>query len=69
MTVTSSGTPAKGRCDTDGKAVTFAFKNAQGDFVSWTYLGVHGVSDEVPDATIREILSTVRLFEEGDGQD
>ncbi|MFD9500768.1 hypothetical protein [Streptomyces sp. NPDC060035] len=69
VTVTSSGTPAKGTCDTDGKAVTFAFKNAEGDFVSWTYLGAHGVSDEVPDATIREILSTVRLFKEGDGQD
>lgn len=68
VTVTSSGTPAKGKCDTDGKAVTFAFKNAEGDFVSWTYIGAHGVPDEVPDATIREILSTVRLFEEGDGQ-
>ncbi|MFC9943504.1 hypothetical protein [Streptomyces pratensis] len=69
VTVTSSGTPAKGKCDTDGKAVTFAFKNAEGAFVSWTYLGAHGVPDEVSDATIRQILSTVRLFEEGDGQD
>ncbi len=68
VTVTSSGAPSKGKCDTDGKAVTFAFKNAEGKFVSWTYVGAHGVSDEVPDATIREILSTVRLFEEGDGQ-
>ncbi|MFD7973335.1 hypothetical protein [Streptomyces clavifer] len=67
VTVTSSGAPTKGACDTDGKAVTFAFKNAEGDFVSWTYFGAHGVSDEVPDATIREILSTVRLFEKGDG--
>ncbi|MFJ8750602.1 hypothetical protein ACIREO_14890 [Streptomyces sp. NPDC102441] len=68
VTVTSSGTPPKGKCDTDGKAVTFAFKNAEGDFVSWTYIGAHGVPDEVSDTTIRQILSTVRLFEEGDGQ-
>ncbi|THA60289.1 hypothetical protein E6P78_27480 [Streptomyces sp. A0958] len=69
VTVTSSGTPKKDKCDTDGKAVTFAFKNAEGKFVSWTYVGAHGVPDEVPDATIRKILGTVRLFEEGDGQD
>ncbi|MER5635088.1 hypothetical protein ABT098_32260 [Streptomyces nitrosporeus] len=68
VTVTSSGARAKGTCDTDGKAVTFAFKNADGAFVSWTYVGAHGVSDEVADATIREILSTVRLHEDGDGE-
>ncbi|WP_031084504.1 hypothetical protein [Streptomyces sp. NRRL WC-3549] len=69
VTVTSSGSPKKDACDSDGKAVTFAFKNAEGSFVSWTYVGAHGVPDEVPDATIREILGTVRLYEEGDGQD
>ncbi|NEC63702.1 hypothetical protein [Streptomyces sp. SID9727] len=68
VTVTSSGAPKKGKCDTDGKAVTFAFKNAEGRFVSWTYVGAHGVQDEVSDATIRRILSTVRLFEDGDGE-
>ncbi|MEU8735816.1 hypothetical protein ACFYPK_20560 [Streptomyces halstedii] len=69
VTVTSSGVPKQGTCDSDGKAVTFAFKNAEGAYVSWTYVGAHGVPDEVPDATIREILSTVRLYEEGDGDD
>ncbi|WP_406097592.1 hypothetical protein [Streptomyces sp. NBC_01013] len=69
VTVTSSGTPKKGKCDTAGKAVTFAFKNAEGKFVSWTYVGAHGVPDEVSDSTIRQILGTVRLFKEGDGQD
>ncbi|WNI32284.1 hypothetical protein [Streptomyces sp. ITFR-6] len=68
VTVTSSGTPAKGKCDGDDKAVTFAFKNAKGVFVSWTYVGAHGVPDEVPDTTIRKILSTVRLFKKGDGE-
>ncbi|MFE9779129.1 hypothetical protein ACFYPA_13315 [Streptomyces sp. NPDC005775] len=69
VTVTSSGTPKKGKCDSAGKAVTFAFKNAEGDFVSWTYVGAHGVPDEVSDTMIRQILGTVRLFDEGDGQD
>lgn len=68
VTVTSSGSPKKGKCDTDGKAMTFAFKNAEGRFVSWTYVGAHGVPDEVSDATIRQILSTVRLFKDGDGE-
>ncbi|MGW6208741.1 hypothetical protein ACWF9B_34515 [Streptomyces sp. NPDC055089] len=68
VTVTSSGSAKKGKCDTDGKAVTFAFKNAAGAFVSWTYFGAHGVPDEVSDTTIRQILSTVRLFKKGDGE-
>lgn len=68
VTVTSSGTPKKGKCDSAGKAVTFAFKNAKGAFVSWTYVGAHGVPDEVSDTKIRQILSTVRLFKAGDGQ-
>lgn len=68
VTVTSSGTPKKGKCDSDGKAVTFAFKNAEGRFVSWTYVGAHGVPDEVSDATIRQILGTVRLYKDGDGE-
>lgn len=68
VTVTSSGTPKKGKCDSAGKAVTFAFKNAEGDFVSWTYVGAHGVPDEVSDTTIRQILGTVRLFKAGDGE-
>jgi len=60
-TTYSSGVPKKGKCDTDGKATTFAFKNGSGDFVSWTFYGAKGVSEEVPDATVKKILSTVRL--------
>ncbi|MEU6811357.1 hypothetical protein ABZ920_20680 [Streptomyces sp. NPDC046831] len=57
----TSGVPRTHKCDTDGKATTFAFKNSQGDFVSWTFYGAKGVKDEVPDATVQQILSTVRL--------
>ncbi|MFJ4580658.1 hypothetical protein [Streptomyces echinatus] len=55
------GVPKKNKCDTDGKAVTFAFKNSTGSFVSWTLHGAKGVKDELPDATVNKILSTVRL--------
>lgn len=57
----SKNTPQKGKCDSDGKAVSFGFKNSNGDFVSWNLYGATGVKDEVPDATILKILSTVRL--------
>ncbi|MEU2822779.1 hypothetical protein ABZ763_11005 [Streptomyces bacillaris] len=59
----SSGLEAKGRCDFDGRATAFAFKDGKGQLVSWTFVGVRGVTDEVPDQTVRKILSTVRLVE------
>ncbi|MGW3497788.1 hypothetical protein [Streptomyces sp. NPDC001020] len=60
----STNTPQKGKCASDGKAVTFAFKNSKGDFVSWDFYGAKGVRDEVPTATIMKILNTVRLHGE-----
>ncbi|WP_415949684.1 hypothetical protein [Streptomyces sp. KLOTTS4A1] len=57
----SKDTPEKGKCATDGKAITFGFKNSAGDFVSWTLHGPTGVDDELPDKTIMKIMSTVRL--------
>lgn len=57
----TSGVPKSGKCSSDGKATTFAFKNSADDFVSWTLYGAKGVSEEIPDATIQQILSTVRL--------
>jgi hypothetical protein len=66
-TTYSSGVAKKSKCDSDGKATTFAFKNSAGDFVSWTLYGAKGVSAEVPDATVQKILSTVRLHGEPSG--
>ncbi|MDF3299611.1 hypothetical protein [Streptomyces tropicalis] len=57
----TNGVPKVHKCDTDGKATTFAFKNSQGDFVSWTLYGAKGVKEEIPDATVRKILGSVRL--------
>ncbi|MER5378683.1 hypothetical protein ABT040_00180 [Streptomyces sp. NPDC002688] len=57
----SKNTPQKGKCASDGKAVTFGFKNSAGDYVAWNLYGATGVKNEIPDATILKILSTVRL--------
>jgi hypothetical protein len=59
----SHNSPRKGtsKCASDGKAITFGFKNSQGDYVSWNFYGATGVKGEVPDATVMKILSTVRL--------
>ncbi|CAL9375004.1 hypothetical protein [Streptomyces sp. enrichment culture] len=64
ITAHSEGTPQKGKCDSEGKAITFAFKNGAGDFVTWNLYGAAGVKDEIPEATVQKILSTVRLTEE-----
>lgn len=57
----TQGVVKKNKCDSDGKATTFAFKNSAGDFVSWTFYGAKGVDKEVPESTIKQIMSTVRL--------
>ncbi|BBC38182.1 hypothetical protein SGFS_094760 [Streptomyces graminofaciens] len=58
----TSGVKKKDKCDSDGKATTFAFKNSKDDYVSWTLHSAKGVEEEVPDETVDKILSTVRLY-------
>ncbi|MFC9856060.1 MULTISPECIES: hypothetical protein [unclassified Streptomyces] len=36
------GESARRGCDNDGKATAFAFRNAKGEIVSWTYVGGAG---------------------------
>ncbi|MEU3067387.1 hypothetical protein ABZ712_10835 [Streptomyces sp. NPDC006906] len=57
----------KEKCDSDGKSIAFSFKNAKGDFSTWALYAATGVKDELPDTTIRQILSTVRLAGEPTG--
>ncbi|GHD27845.1 hypothetical protein GCM10010313_67940 [Streptomyces violarus] len=64
-TAHSENTPQNGKCDSDGKAITFAFKNGAGDFVTWNLYGAKGVKDELSEATVQKILGTVRLTKEG----
>ncbi|MGI5427807.1 hypothetical protein [Streptomyces sp. CA-179760] len=63
----SVGVKKTQKCSTDGKAWTFAFKNTQGDLASWSFYGAKGVSDEVPEATVRKIAATVRLYQDPSG--
>ncbi|MFF3643222.1 hypothetical protein [Streptomyces sp. NPDC002564] len=56
----STDTPQRGKCATDGKAITFGFKNEAGDYVAWSLYGASGVRDEIPEKTVMKILSTVR---------
>ncbi|APY89427.1 hypothetical protein DCW30_14165 [Streptomyces alfalfae] len=60
----SKGTPMSGKCATDGKAITFGFKNSEGTYVSWSLYGSSGVKDEVSEDTVMKILSTVRTHGE-----
>ncbi|MEV8444463.1 hypothetical protein [Streptomyces parvus] len=62
-TATSTGVDGTGRCAHDGKATAFAFENPAGETLSWTFVGVRGVDDEVPEPTVRKILGTVRLVD------
>lgn len=66
-TSTTSGVVKEDKCDSDGKATTFAFKNADGEFVAWTLFGAKGVKDEVSDALVKKILDTVRLHKDPTG--
>ncbi|MFG2651956.1 hypothetical protein [Streptomyces sp. NPDC048436] len=63
----STNTPQSGKCDSDGKAITFGFKNSQGDYVAWSLYGAKGVKDEIPEATVMKILNTVRLHGDPSG--
>ncbi|MGW7299700.1 hypothetical protein [Streptomyces sp. NPDC054829] len=62
-TAHSENTPQKGKCDSEGKAWTFAFENGAGDYVTWNLYGAKGVPDEISEETAKKILSTVRLTE------
>ncbi|MEU8628936.1 hypothetical protein [Streptomyces sp. NPDC048669] len=61
VTATAANVTKKKKCDSDGKTIAFTFKNSSGAFSSWVLYGAAGVPDELPDATIQKILSTVRL--------
>ncbi|MFD8230883.1 hypothetical protein ACFV20_03125 [Streptomyces sp. NPDC059696] len=63
-TAWSVGVKRTQKCATNGKAFTFAFKNPQGDLASWSFFGAKGVTDEVPDETVRKIAATVRPYKD-----
>ncbi|MFE7776961.1 hypothetical protein ACFU5O_24325 [Streptomyces sp. NPDC057445] len=61
---TAVGVKKPTKCDTDGKSIAFTFKNSQGDFSTWVLYASKGVKEEIPDATIKQILGTVRLADD-----
>ncbi|MET9922126.1 hypothetical protein ABZZ04_34415 [Streptomyces sp. NPDC006435] len=63
VTATAPNVTKRKKCDSDGKAIAFTFKNKKGEFASWVLYGADSVKDELPDETIQKILSTVRLVE------
>ncbi|WP_069174187.1 hypothetical protein [Streptomyces griseus] len=63
VSATATGLAKKNKCDTDGKSTAFSFKNAKGEYATWVLYANAGVDDELPDATVQKILSTVRLAE------
>ncbi|MEU8678180.1 hypothetical protein [Streptomyces sp. NPDC048560] len=60
-TATAANVSKKKKCDTDGKSIAFSFKNAKDEYSTWVLYANAGVDDELPDTTIQQILSTVRL--------
>jgi hypothetical protein len=60
-TATAPGIKKRNKCESDGKSIAFSFKNSQGDFSSWVLYAADNVKDELSDAVIQQILSTVRL--------
>ncbi|GAA2255447.1 hypothetical protein GCM10010232_50920 [Streptomyces amakusaensis] len=59
-TATATGVRKTSKCATDGKSVAFTFKDATGEFRTWVLYAAKGVPDEIPDATVLRILSTLR---------
>jgi hypothetical protein len=57
---TVTGVKKTEKCTSDGKAFTVAYRAENGDLAIWCFYGAMGVPDEVPEATIRKIMSTLR---------
>ncbi|WP_282692143.1 hypothetical protein [Streptomyces sp. CC208A] len=60
-TATAPNVTKRNKCETDGKSLAFTFFNAENDYATFVLYAADGVKDELSDATMRKILSTVRL--------
>ncbi|MGW0736777.1 hypothetical protein [Streptomyces sp. NPDC002851] len=57
----SNGVKKQHKCHTEGKAVSFAFKNSVNDYAVFTLFGPKDVKDELSNDTIKKILKSIRL--------
>ncbi|MFF3031070.1 hypothetical protein ACFVS7_08725 [Streptomyces rubiginosohelvolus] len=63
-TATPTGVDGTGRCaSTARRPRSPCRREPGGETLSWTFVGVRGVDDEVPEPTVRKILGTVRLVD------
>ncbi|MFI0731055.1 hypothetical protein ACH4S9_19030 [Streptomyces sp. NPDC021225] len=57
---TVTGVKKTDKCSSDGKSFTVTYTDINGDFATWVLYAAKGVKDEVPDETIKKIMSTLR---------
>ncbi|MGY0055839.1 hypothetical protein ACWY4P_04635 [Streptomyces sp. LZ34] len=62
---TVTGVKKTGKCSSDGKSFTVTYTDVNGDFATWVLYAAKGVKDEVPDETIKKIMSTLRPLKSG----
>ncbi|MEU7043369.1 hypothetical protein AB0A77_20205 [Streptomyces varsoviensis] len=55
-----TGVEKTDKCSSDGKAFTVSYKDTAGDLATWVLYTDVGVKDELSDATIKKIMSTLR---------
>lgn len=68
-TATVSGVPTDDKCaPSAGKVVTASWINSNGDLAIWVLYTDAGVKDEVPDATIKKIMGSLRNYESSGDQ-
>lgn len=64
-TATLTGAPKDGKCGaSDAKVVTVSWINANDDLAIWVFLADAKVKDEVPDATIKKMMGSLRSYGE-----
>lgn len=57
---TVTGVKKTDACSSDGKSFTVTYTDINGDYATWVLYAAKGVKDEVPDETIKKIMSTLR---------
>jgi hypothetical protein len=65
-TATMTGVKEESKCDSDGKVVTVSWLDESRQLRLWVLVTDAGVKDEVPEATIKEMMDSLRPYNEQD---
>ncbi|MEU4210860.1 hypothetical protein AB0F13_12860 [Streptomyces sp. NPDC026206] len=57
---TVTGVKKTDKCTTDGKTFTVTYKDTNGDLATWVLYADKGIDGELPDDTIKKIMSSLR---------